>query len=84
MFVQYDLSRIPALAGLELAIENRAGGLLVHAQGPPAPVVAPYLQNYLDWMSSRGPSAAIAAPISIPCTCRRSQAFPMPGWLKAS
>lgn len=54
MRVPYDLSRIPALAGLELAIENREGELQVHTQGPPAELVTPYLQNYLDWLSSRG------------------------------
>lgn len=54
MLVPYDLSRIPALAGLELAIENRDGELQVHAQGPPTELVAPYLRNYLGWLSSRG------------------------------
>lgn len=54
MRVQYAISGIPALAGLELAIENLKGSLVVHAQGTPAEVAAPYLRSYLDWMSSRG------------------------------
>jgi MoaA/NifB/PqqE/SkfB family radical SAM enzyme len=54
MRLAYHLNRIPFLKDLVLEVENQGEGIALHAEGPWAEVVAPYLKNYLDWLSSRG------------------------------
>jgi MoaA/NifB/PqqE/SkfB family radical SAM enzyme len=54
MRLAYHLNKIPFLKDLILEVESQGEGIVLHAVGPWAEVVAPYLKNYLDWLSSRG------------------------------
>jgi len=54
MHLAYHLNKIPFLKDLILELENQDERIVLHAAGPWAEVVVPYLKNYLDWLSSRG------------------------------
>jgi len=50
----YQFNKIPFLKDLILEVENQEERIVLHAAGPWADVMAPYLKNYIDWLSSRG------------------------------
>jgi MoaA/NifB/PqqE/SkfB family radical SAM enzyme len=54
MRLTYRLEKIPTLKDLIIEVENQGEKIVSRATGPGAEVVAPYLKNYLDWLSSRG------------------------------
>ena len=50
----YQFNKIPFLKDLVLEIEKQGDRIALQATGPWADVMAPYLKNYFNWLSSRG------------------------------
>jgi MoaA/NifB/PqqE/SkfB family radical SAM enzyme len=52
--LKYQLEEISFLKDLVLEIEDQGEAIISRSSGPGSEWVAPYLKNYLDWMSARG------------------------------
>jgi MoaA/NifB/PqqE/SkfB family radical SAM enzyme len=50
----YRFNKIPFLKDLNLEMKSQGERIVLQAEGPWAEVMAPYLKDYLDWLSSRG------------------------------
>lgn len=54
MRLKYPLDEIPFLKDMVLEVEDQGEAIISRSSGPGSELVAPYLKNYLDWLSARG------------------------------